>query len=137
MKYTKKVWIRKTPLGRHSEGWRIWNITHPEDPILPGTGYVIHHKDHNHSNNATDNLQKMTDSEHRIHHSRKGIPRSEETKRKISIANLGMKHSEETRRRMSLGQLGRKHSMETRKKMSIAKLGKKRGPMPDELQDLQ
>lgn len=41
----------------------IWNLNHPEDPVLPGE--IVHHKDHNCQNDNISNLQKRTDAEHR------------------------------------------------------------------------
>ncbi len=106
--------------GRHSKGWEVWNTTHPEDLILPGTGYIIHHKDHDHFNNSPNNLQKMTNSEHTSHH-RKGIPKSDEHRSNISKALLGRKRGpmpEEWKRKIAIGNLGKIVSVETKKKMS-------------------
>ena len=118
-----------------------WNKYHPQDLIVKGDGFVIHHKDKNPSNDAKINLQKMTLPEHiRLH--LKGVKRTDEVKRKISKSNTGKKHSkiskkkmseakknmsEETKRKISKALKGRKslligykHSEETRKKMSKA-----------------
>ncbi len=126
--------------GRHSEpSWLVWNRHHPEDPILHGTGHVIHHKDHDHFNDSPDNLQKMTHSEHSIYHMSGdrhymfGKKLSEKTKRRMSETHKGKKHSEMTKRKMSgalkgrpptFGMLGKRHSEETRQKISEAGKGR-------------
>ena len=127
MRRTKKAKARKTrEYGRHSEGWKVWNGYHPDDPILPDTGYVIHHKDHDHFNNSPDNLQKMTAFAHISHHSQ-GRNHSEAARQKMSEAHLGHITSEKTRRKLSIAQLGNKHSEETRRKMSASLMGRKPG----------
>jgi hypothetical protein len=44
----------------------IWNETHPDDPVLDGE--EVHHKDRNPGNDAIENLQKMTVSDHHRMH---------------------------------------------------------------------
>jgi hypothetical protein len=62
----------------------VWNETHPNDPIVEGDGYLIHHKDLNHNNDSPDNLQKVTRAEHnKIHHKGKFVVHSDTTKDKI------------------------------------------------------
>lgn len=112
---------------------RAWNKCHPDD-TMPEDGYVIHHKDENHNNDTPDNLQKMTDSEHKSHH-HKGKALSEKQIQQISISNtgrrpwLGKHHTEESKQRMSVAQKGKQagihnsfygktHSKEARLKMS-------------------
>jgi len=46
----------------------IWNWYHPEDLIIIGIGFVIHHVNKNPLDNRIENLQKMTDSEHKKLH---------------------------------------------------------------------
>jgi hypothetical protein len=61
--------------------------------------------------------------------SRKGIPRTEDTKKKISNGHIGMKHSKETKLKMSkkkLGnqiQLGLKRTEDTKKLLRESHLG--------------
>lgn len=64
------------------------------------------------------NMQRST--------SRKGVPRSDETKEKLRQANLGKKASAETKLKMSLAGRGRKHSPEHVEKTRQIHLGKKR-----------
>lgn len=42
--------------------WEVFNGPIPK-------GYVVHHKDHNRHNNCIDNLELLTDSEHKKRHS--------------------------------------------------------------------
>jgi hypothetical protein len=44
----------------------VWNKYHPENPVKPGE--VIHHINENKLDDKIENLQKMTDSEHRRLH---------------------------------------------------------------------
>ncbi len=125
--------IRAQEYGRHSKGWKVWNDTNPEDPILPDTGYVLHHKDHDHSNNAPSNLKKMTTFAHMSYHMKRRTV-SEKTRRKMADSKVGHQHSEETKRKISASKVGKNLgwipwnkgipvSEETRRKMSIAQLG--------------
>lgn len=50
----------------------VWNKHHPANPIKPGDGNVIHHKDGNKKNDSPKNLVKMPDAKHRSDHSGKG-----------------------------------------------------------------
>lgn len=78
--------------------WIVWNDNHSEDPIKCGYKNIIHHKDFNHSNDDINNLQKMTDSEHKkLHNSGKnhymyGKNMSKETIKKMSIVQRGNKN---------------------------------------------
>ena len=143
MKRTKKPGEikRKGTQGRFSQYHKIWNQHHPDDPIQPNTGFVIHHIDGDPNNHCVDNLQKITDIEHKKLHTRdgrhpnQGKKFSKELREKLSAAhkghtpwNKGLKgiYSEETRRKMgernigrpsSKGMLGKKHSEETKQKM--------------------
>lgn len=49
----------------------VWLQTYPDDPILKGE--VIHHKDEDKENDSPENLQKMTDPDHRSLHSGSGV----------------------------------------------------------------
>lgn len=57
--------------------------------------------------------------------SKKGKPRSEETKNKIAEYRKGKHHSEETKKKMAEARKGKHRSEETKQKMSAAKKGKK------------
>lgn len=138
---------RKGTQGRFSEYYRIWNETHPNDLIIPNTGFIIHHIDENPNNNDPYNLQKMTDIEHKkLHtsngkHPNQGKKFSDDLRKKLSIAHRGHVpwnkgktgvYSEETRKKMGLanisrpsayGMLGKTHSEETKRKMSQARMG--------------
>jgi len=109
---------------------KAWNKYHPNDPIISGEGFVIHHIDLNNQNNSEGNLQKMTREDHTILHNKTRIM-SDTTKAAISKANkgnkiwLGRKHSESSKKKMSESQSGENHrlfgktqSEETKKKMS-------------------
>ncbi len=138
MKRTKQIRTRKVrDGGRHSEGWKVWNKHHPEDPILADTGYVIHHKDHNPFNNSPHNLQKMTHSEHSRYHATggrnplKGKKFSKEHREKISAAlkghkawNKGIPLSEEHKRKVSISLKGIPKSEAARQKQSESMRGK-------------
>ena len=116
----------------------IWNKHHPESPIIPGDGNVIHHKDENHYNDDPNNLEKIPQSKHiSLHH--KGKVFSEEIKKKFSDAHKGQipwctgkKLTLEHRKNLSeshkgnpgywtgkVGPMkGRKHKEETKRKIS-------------------
>ncbi len=128
MKRTKQARKRTWKVRHQLEAsWKIWNKYHADDPILHGTGYVIHHKDHNHFNNAPDNLEKMTVSAHARYHM-KGTPKSEEMKRNMSKSMKGIPKSEEHKRKMSESRLGKNkgipRSEETKRKISESMRGK-------------
>lgn len=156
---SKKKRKRKTrDGGRDSIGWKVWNKHNPDDPILPDTGYVIHHKDEDPFNNDISNLQKMTDIEHKKYHTsngrhpNQGKKFSKKLRKKLSEAhkgqkawNKGKKVSKEERLRLikirekSSGFSGKEHSKETKKKISKANegniawnKGKKTGPRSEE-----
>jgi hypothetical protein len=132
---------RKGTQGRNSNYHKIWNQFHPNNQIILGDGCIIHHIDHNPNNNIPNNLLKMTDIEHKKHHTHngnhpnQGKKFSDELRKKLSISHLGQKawnkdlkgiYSEETKRKMGAknigrpspcGMLGKKHSEETKQKM--------------------
>ena len=83
---------------------------------------VIHHDDHNKTNNEIWNLIPMTQREHTILH-HKGKVCSEETKRKISESNTGRIVSEEGRKNMSEAHKGYVPTPEQRRKLSEANKG--------------
>ncbi len=139
MKRTSKQHNSRPTGGAGSNTWKVWNEYHPDDPIIPGDGCVIHHEDENPWNDSPNNLQKMTDVQHKKHHTsngrhpnqgrkfspelrkklsethkgqkawNKGIPMSEEQKKKISAAKKGQPSP--------CGMLGKRHSEETKRKM--------------------
>lgn len=57
-------------------------------------GYVVHHKDHNKLNDSVDNLELLTEFEHKSHHF-KGRTFDEEYRRKLSESNIG-KHNKKS-----------------------------------------
>ena len=57
-------------MGKFRKYQRIWNEHHPEDPFELNSGYVIHHIDHDRSNNDISNLTKMTLGEHSALHNK-------------------------------------------------------------------
>lgn len=69
----------KDNLYENSEARRVWNDAHPDDKVLIGSGYVVHHKDLDHTNNALENLQKMTKTDHTILHNALRKNRSSKT----------------------------------------------------------
>lgn len=75
---------------------RIWNENNPNDKISTGDGCIIHHKDENPKNNSPDNLLKMTDIEHRKHHTHNG-----------KHPNQGKKFSKELCEKLSISHLGK------------------------------
>ncbi|MFW9899667.1 MAG: NUMOD3 domain-containing DNA-binding protein [Candidatus Thorarchaeota archaeon] len=101
---------------------KIWNDHHPDDPILPGDGNVIHHKDFDYSNDDPNNLQKMKAFDHlSLHkkgnnHYRYGKKLPDELKKKISESLKGSSnpmfnkhHSKETKHRISEKKRGENH----------------------------
>lgn len=129
--------------GRHSKAWKVWNENNPQNPILPDTGFVIHHEDENPWNNHISNLKKITDIEHKKHHTsngkhpNQGKKFSKELRQKLSDAHKGKKLTEETKRKLSekmkgnqyaKGSLGFRgsHTEETKRKISKANRGKSR-----------
>jgi len=110
---------------------KIWNKHNPDDPIVRGDGYVIHHKDENPKNNNIDNLQKMTrGAHHSLHNSGENHPmygkrHTKKVRKKISEAISGRTLSEIHKKKLSEAKkgekhpmYGRKHTKESRKKMS-------------------
>lgn len=89
-------------------------------------GYVIHHRDHNPSNNCILNLQLMRHEDHVSLHN-KGKFVSYETRRRMSENNCryweNKKLPDEIKRKISEGNKGKNHSEESKKKMSEAKKG--------------
>jgi len=114
---------------------KIWNAYFPNDRIVAGDGYCIHHKDGDKKNNKKSNLQKMTHGEHTRHH-QKGKPKptisgNNNPAKRIEVRNKlresrkkqippfqGLKHSKETKKKMSNWQKGVPKSEETKKKVS-------------------
>jgi len=147
---------RKGTQGRHSIYHKLWNEHHPDNQIVPGDGCVIHHIDENPNNNVPKNLLKMTDREHKKHHTtggrhhNQGKKYSPELRKKLSDAhkgqvawNKGKKDylSEESRYKIgaarrgkpsACGMLGKKHSEETKEKMRGRMPWNKGIPMSDE-----
>jgi hypothetical protein len=63
----KKVMIDGVRVMRYHA---VWNAAHPDDPVKPGE--AIHHIDGDVENDVIENLQKMSQSEHKTLHSRVG-----------------------------------------------------------------
>jgi len=76
------------------------------EPIDNQHLYHAHHKNGIRGDNRLENLEWELIAEHLREH-KKGVEKSEETKRKMSEAHKGKKKSEETRKRMSEGSKGR------------------------------
>lgn len=64
--------------------WELFNGPVPK-------GYVIHHKDHNKLNDALNNLELLTEFEHKSIHGKEKIF-TEEYRKKISVALKGKKY---------------------------------------------
>lgn len=64
-------WRRKTKEGYVPLPNDIWNLYHPEDLIMKGDGFIIHHINKNTSDDRIENLQKMDDSGHKRLHAMK------------------------------------------------------------------
>lgn len=105
----KRFYIPGHPIadrnGCVQEHQMIWNQHHPEDPIKPGDGYVIHHINEIETDNRIENLQKMTMIEHSYLHN-KNNKISSETKIKMSIAHMGKKNSIEHNKNIGLAKKG-------------------------------
>lgn len=110
---------------------KIWNKNNPHDKIEVergcGTGQsknLIHHKDENHDNDASENQEKMTRNKHTTLH-KTGNKLSEEHKKKLLLANIGSKRSEKTKKNISKSLKGRILSLEHIENMSKALKGRK------------
>lgn len=113
---------------------KIWNKYNPDNIVT--SGYVIHHKDGNHSNNDILNLELLGHSEHTRLHMIGNLfwlnkNHTEESKLKNKIAHIGKMVGEDNPMfgiRL-MGELngfyGKKHSNESKQKMSLIKRGKK------------
>lgn len=89
---------------------KIWNTVYPEDSIIPGDGFCIHHKDKNPENNDIENLKKMTISEHhKLHMLGKNNPMFEKTGE--SCPNYGKRHTDDTKEKISRSMIGKNNSM--------------------------
>lgn len=44
----------------------VWDETHPDDPVLPGE--VIHHMNHDPSDDRPENLMKLSQGQHAREH---------------------------------------------------------------------
>ena len=145
-------WVRTTG-NQERLSHDVWNFFYPNDPILKGDGYIIHHKNGDSSDDRIENLQKMMNSKHTGMHNignqnnlgkhwsnetkqkmsevKLGRVLTEETKQKISDKMLGHIVSDETKQKMSevmignQNRMGKHHTDETKRKMSEAKLGNK------------
>lgn len=89
-----RVYVRVPPEERHlhptirQDGYikryaYNWNRAHPEDPLT--RGFVLHHINHDKTDDRVENLVKMTQSEHASLHFR-GVPKSEETRARMRAA---------------------------------------------------
>lgn len=83
---------------------------------------LVHHDDHNHENNAVENLKPAHHVCHTRHHH--CVPKSDAHKEKLRQASLGQKQSAETRAKKSLASRGRRHTVEAKAKVSAARRGK-------------
>jgi hypothetical protein len=54
--------------GLNDEHRLVWNMNHPDDPILPDE--IIHHINENHNDNRPENLTKIKKSEHLALHNK-------------------------------------------------------------------
>ena len=124
-------WLRTTDAGKllsHD----VWNFFHPNDPILKGDGYVIHHDNEDSSDDRIENLQKMTRSEHKsIHnmgnHYSLGKHRTNETKQKMSDSQLGHIVTDETKQKIRDATLGNKNHNFGRHFSEVVKQNMKNG----------
>ena len=130
---SERRWRRTTDdkvLSRH-----IWNFFHPNDLILKGDGYVIHHENGDSSDDRIENLRKMTRSEHQTLHMT-GKHHADEVKKKMSEAKIGKycgknnpmfgkHHTEEAKQKMSEARLGHTVTDETKQKIRNGMLGSK------------
>lgn len=100
----------------------VWNFYNPNNQILKGDGFIIHHRDKNRLNDSIENLEKFIHNEHNRLHMKNRIV-SKETRDKISKVNIGKKHLEETKKKMSNSHKGIIFSEEHRKNISIVRKG--------------
>jgi hypothetical protein len=118
MAKTKKKYVDNT-----KETHKIWNLYYPNNKIIKGDGYIIHHKDGNNFNNIISNLEKITPSKHTSIHIKQG----DLGFRKGNKIWLGRKHSKESKIKIGKSSKNRICSDETKKKISLAVSGKKNG----------
>jgi len=92
-----------------------WNLYYPDDKIVHGDGYCIHHDFEVHWWNTKDNLRKWTFSYHSIWHNEH---KSDEWVEKLRKSKMGDKNpmygdhpSEETIRKHSKSMMGDKNPM--------------------------
>lgn len=69
---------------------KIWNQFHPDDPVVFGDGYDIHHTNGDHNDNSKNNQEKMLHGKH-LSLTHLGRIRTEEWKKNMSIAHIGQK----------------------------------------------
>jgi len=118
-------WVFRLEGKRVKYSHYVWNTFYKDDPVVPGKGYVIHHKNHNSLDDRISNLEKVKFTKHIGEH-HKGKKVSAETRRKISEAGKGRKLSPEHRQAILDANIGRKCSTSTKKKISKSNTGKKR-----------
>jgi len=121
----------------------VWNAYNPNDKIIKGSSFCIHHKDGNRLNDNIKNLEKLTHGGHvSLHksgnkHHMFGKHHTEGSKKKMSIVQkgnknwLGKRHTEETKRKIGEAFRGEKHPMfgkhhseETKRKIGESRRGK-------------
>lgn len=98
----QKVWVANAGSGP-------WPCDHCEKVIDPEREYIVHHRDHDHANNAFENLGPMHRACHASHHlignqrtkGKKLGPRPPEVRAKIAAGLRGIKRSAETRAKLS------------------------------------
>lgn len=108
-------WIR---IGKHeySLSWDTWNYYNPNNLIIKGDGYIIHHIDENTLNDKIGNLQKMKRGEHATLHLTNRIV-SEKTKENLSKAGMNRYKSKEERLKtgkLSIGNKSKKGNFKNR-----------------------
>ena len=92
-------WVRTTG-NQERLSHDVWNFFYPNDPILKGDGYIIHHKNGDSSDDRIENLQKMKFGEHTgLHNIGKQYCLGKQN-------HLGKHHSEETKQKIRKGNLG-------------------------------
>ena len=83
--------------------WELFNGPIPK-------GYQIHHKDENRLNDRLDNLEILTEFEHKSLHGKEKVF-TEEYRKKLSEGNTGKVRSAETRKKLSMSLLGNKNAV--------------------------